>query len=89
MCIAATNSAGVAKKVDRLLIGFATDLPDLFFADFMRWPVHFKLSSGVAYWPRAVFVARTDLVAIGGKADAAGSRADDAIDPKRRFATVN
>jgi hypothetical protein len=48
MCIAATNSAGVAKKVDRLLIGFATDLPDLFFADFMRWPVHFKLGVAVS-----------------------------------------
>jgi hypothetical protein len=29
----------------------------------------------------AAFVARTDLVAIGGKADATGSRANDAIDP--------
>jgi hypothetical protein len=41
------------------------------------------------YWPGAAFVARTDLVAIGGKADATGSRANDAIDPQRHFAPVN
>ena len=40
-------------------------------------------------WPGAALVARTDLVAIGGKADAAGSRANVAIDPFRHFATVN
>jgi hypothetical protein len=38
------------------------------------------------YWPGAAFVARIDLVAIGCKADATGSRANDANDPKRHFA---
>jgi hypothetical protein len=36
----------------------------------------------VASWPGAAFVARTYLVANGGKADAAGSRENDAIDPE-------
>jgi len=39
-------------------------------------------------WPEAAFIARTDLVAIGGKADAAGSRANDAIDPNRPSAAI-
>ena len=38
-------------------------------------------------WPGAAFVARTDLVAIGGKADATGSRANVAIDPSATSAT--
>jgi hypothetical protein len=42
-----------------------------------------------AFWPGAAFVARTNLVAIGGKADVTGSRANDALDPQRHFATVN
>jgi len=37
--------------------------------------------AGGGLWPEAAFVVRTDLVANGGKADAAGSRANDAIDP--------
>jgi hypothetical protein len=37
---------------------------------------------------RSGVCARTDLVAIGGKADAARSRANDAIDPERHFATL-
>lgn len=37
----------------------------------------------VSYWPGAAFVARAYLVATGGKADAAGSLANDVNDPKR------
>ena len=62
-------------------IGTATKLPLNFF--------HYAAGAGGCSWPGAAFVARTDLIAIGGKPDAAGSRANDAIDPERHFATVN
>ena len=42
----------------------------------------------VRCWPGAAFITLADLVAIGGKADAAGSRAIVANDPIRHFATV-
>ena len=36
----------------------------------------FAAGAGGERWPEAAFVARIDLVAIGGKADAAASRPD-------------
>jgi hypothetical protein len=56
-------------------------------------PMAIKLAilrgANVRYWPGAAFVAHTCLVAIGGKADAAGSRANDAIDPFGHFERMN
>src|ERR1700689_1647695 len=45
-----------------------------------KWLAAFAAGACGGCWPGAAFVTRTDLVAIGGKADAAGSRANDAID---------